>query len=307
VAFSDSTVDVLCIGSGPATLVAAISAAEAGLTVLVTDHHRRHQSRDPGHTHGPRSWATVLRNTIAPEGLPDETMAYLQAVTDTAGQPNLSRQPNELAIRPLGGASSFSSRDRTAVVAPFYGSELRQWMNTCLTSPHGVLCTRVSFSGARELILDGGERIDVRGTSLPVHSSDVPLSSWVLEQARARGIDVRTGMSLRRLIFNEDELVDDHGAHHEVMGAAFEDHSGTRVVHARHGVVMATGQRRTDGCPDVSAALMSTLASMNPRLGVVSNVASRFGRLEILTDAAPPPRPSEAEQQRRFATGLRER
>jgi len=288
-------------------LAAAISAAEAGMTVLVTEHDRTHRSRDSDRTHHPRSWATVLRNAVAPEGLPVETMAYLLALTDAAGSPDLSRQPSELAVRPLGGSSSRSGRDRNAVVAPFYGSELHRWMRTCLTSPYGVLCTRVSFSGAREFGLEGGGRIDVRGTSLPLHPSDVPLSSWLLEQARARGIDVRTGMTLRRLIFNDDELVDAHGAGHDVVGAVFEDHAGTRAIRARHGVVMSTGQRRTDRCPDVSATLMSALASANPRLGVVSNVASRFGRLEILTDGAAPPRPSEAEPQRRFATGHRER
>jgi hypothetical protein len=75
-----------------------------------------------------------------------------------------------------------------------------------------------------------------------------------------------------------------NGARHDVVGAVFEDHSGTKVVRARHSVVMSTGQRTTDDCPYVPATLMRPPSSTNLRIGLVSKFASRFGRLEILTD-----------------------
>jgi hypothetical protein len=155
-------------------------------------------------------------------------------------------------------------------IAPFYGHDLLRWTRACLTSPYGVLCSRISIVGAKEMILKTGDGIEVGVAPMPDHPLDSSLFTWMLAQARRRGVEMRSVSPLQRLIFEDGE----------VMGAVFEDCSGPRTVYARRGVVLSTGRGRTDSSPPLPPASSST----NSRLGLVSAVASRFGRLEILTN-----------------------
>jgi hypothetical protein len=263
----DTEVDVLCVGSGPAVLGAAISAADAGMTVLVAEC--RHAGRRADRSARPRTWASALRAAWSEERLSDATMAYLHALTDDAGPPGSSPEPCAVNLRRVDDPMN-RSRTSSGTVAPFFGANLLRWTRTCLSSPYGVLYSRISIPGATEYVQASGERLEISNlVSPPRNPLEMSLSAWLLTRAREKGVEMRTVGPLRRLVFDD----------HEVVGAVFGDGPGSFTVRARHGVALATSDRGT-----VDSALSDAWQSTNSGLGVVSAVASHFGRLELLTN-----------------------
>jgi hypothetical protein len=133
-----------------------------------------------------------------------------------------------------------------------------------------VLYSRISIPGAQEYVQASGERLEISNlVSPPRNRSETSLATWLLTRAREKGVEVRTVGPLRRLVFDD----------HEVVGAVFGTGPRSFTVRARHGVALATSHRET-----TDSALSEAWQSSNSRLGMVSVVASHFSRLELLTD-----------------------
>jgi hypothetical protein len=91
---------------------------------------------------------------------------------------------------------------------------------------------------------------------------------WLTTQARDRRIDVHQATSLRRIVFEDGDVV----------GAEFATPGGPLAVRASHGVTVASGG------PQVSIAAGQSLpADDTLRICLVRQTASRFGRVELLT------------------------
>jgi hypothetical protein len=125
------------------------------------------------------------------------------------------------------------------------------------------------------VVQHSGERLEVSSIGPPPDEPmPASLSTWMLEQARRRGVALKSFGPLRRLAFQDDHVV----------GAVFGDGARSVAVHARHGVALYTGAARMH-----ESTLLDEWQSTGSHLGLVSSVASRFGRLELLTDQAPAP------------------
>jgi hypothetical protein len=273
---SDIAVDVLCVGIGPPTLAAAISAAGAGMDVLIADCDRGgHEAKTalPGSS---KSWPIELRSAWSTESLSAATMTYLRRITDDVASPRLWSPDVGVTQRRIDGTINRPKRSKpTGAAAPFYGHGLLHWAFECLNSPYGLLYSRTSIPGASEFVQQSGARLEVSSIGRPPDGPmPASLSTWMLERARQRGAEVRPFEPLRRLTFQDVHVV----------GAVFGDSSRAVAVHARHGVALYTSSGQAD-----ESALQDAWQSTGSHLGLVSSVASRFGRLELLTDQAPKP------------------
>jgi hypothetical protein len=261
----DIEVDVLCIGVDPAVLAVAISAVSARLAVLVVDP----RTAPPTVGIMTRSPETSLQRAWGRDRLPETTTAYLNEVTDGLGQPSSFPQESALPRRHLDRSPGRSKKviDR---VAPFFGRELIGWRRACMNSPHGVLYSRSSIPGTNEFTHQSGERIEFGFIgSRPSELMTTSLSSWMVDQARDRGIEIRAVEPLHRFMFHEQKPI----------GAVFGTPGESEIIGVRHGVALSTSRRRID---DVT--LTQAWQCTHGHLGLVSAVASRFGRLEFLTD-----------------------
>lgn len=265
----DREVDVLCVGSGPAVLAAAISAADTGMEVLVAAHS--YAPKRALRTSLPTSWAVILRSVWGLEELPDATMAYLRGLTDDVSPPDPSLKLDALNFRHVDEPTTGSPRS-SGTVAPFFGAALLPWSRACLSAPYGLLYSGVSIPGAKEFVQESGERLEVSTLGPhPRHRIETSLSAWMVMQARERGVEVCAVGSLQQLIFDD----------HDVVGAVLGEGPGSLAVHTRQGVALCTSHRGTE-----DSALRKAWQSTNSQLGLVSAVASRFGRLELLTNQA---------------------
>jgi hypothetical protein len=239
------------------------------MTVLVAERKPAPETAVPPTR--PRSWAITLRSAWGLEELSDATMAYLRALTDDVGPPDSSLKPDALILRHVDEPTNGSWRS-SGTVPPFFGAALLRWTRACLSARHGLLYTGISIPGAKEFVQESGERLEVKTFGpQPRDPSETSLSAWMLTLARERGVEVCAVGPLRSLIFDD----------HEVVGAMFGDRFGSFAVHTRHGVALCTSHRGTE-----DSALSEAWRSTNSQLGLVSAVASRFGRLELLTDQA---------------------
>jgi hypothetical protein len=265
----DTEVDVLCVGSRPPVLAAAISAAKAGMVVLVADWSPRRRTVDRAAP--PPSWATALQSAWSRERLSDATMAYLHALTDDVGQPECRQQCSVVPRRHVDDPTALP-RASSGSVAPFFGADVLRWTRSCLNSPYGLLYSRIRIPGTREVVQESGERLEINTLGPPPsHPLEASLSAWMLAEARDHGVGVCAVGPLRRLVFDD----------FAVVGAVFEEAPGTFAVRARHGVALSTGDRGRE-----ATALSEAWQSTNSELGIVSTVASHFGRLELLTNPA---------------------
>jgi hypothetical protein len=248
--------------------VAAIAAAEAGMTVVVARLPRAHAQRRSSGTKPPKSWATALRNAVSVEGLSTETLGYLNSVTDGVGPPEATPLVMGLPRRHV----NVPRRPPSGAVAPFHGGELLTWNRACLSSPYGLLYTRASLPGAKEIVPPSTGRVEVNviGGAPPDWSTTSP-SAWLAARARRCGVALITAGSLHRLLFDEEG---------RVIGAAFAE----KTVRVCDGVVLGAGPRHSD-----DSMLRRAWQPRDAQLGVASAVASRFGRLELMTSGTSPP------------------
>ncbi|MFS0895765.1 hypothetical protein [Mycolicibacterium litorale] len=247
----DHEVDVLCVGGVVGALASAVVAADADAEVLVT-----------GLAGGDRGWPA---DHVADE----ETLAYFVALTDgLAGQPISA---GEVPVRPVRPLTAAERRGRT--VPPFYGARLKTWTEQCLVSPYGLLHTRVSdWRTTTMRTLDNRPvQVKVIGTvTVPAAGGPPPLATWLNGEARMRDIEIDDDAVLQRIVFEEGVVV----------GAVFDTADGDYAVRARHGITLA---------PRVAHPVADYVRGEDEaEVALVSEIGSRFARVELLT-AAPPP------------------
>jgi hypothetical protein len=254
----DDVADLICTGRGRLGPAVAAAARRAGFDVMFAGLPDT-AARDAEHLDG--------RLGITDE----ETVAYLRALTEdfTAVPASDSVIPTRVVDGPLRSPRMRGRLDT------FHGAALRDWGTACVSSPYGVLYTRVadpqllvSYAGT-----DGGafEATVLDSIDLDPERPADSLEHWLSAVSRSDGRP--TSGEFQRLVFDEGMVV---GA---VLGSA----GGERTVRARHGVLLSLG----DG-PITGGAQSGDL---NPRetaeVALVSRPASRFARLEFLTGELP--------------------
>ncbi len=272
----DAEVDVVCTGAGVGGLASAIAAVESDLEVFVASPTsdggagRSLVSVDPGG--GPqRCWWGL--------GIDDPmTTGYLAALSEGLRPLTRGGVVAEVPVRVVDSAPVPPAQGAET----FYGSRLRDWAARCLTSPYGVLHTRVADRPATVLRTREGEVIEAWAVG-SLESGDVSsnaslLSDWITAQAVRRGVEVSTESPLQRIVFDDDG---------RPIGAVFARPEGSFAVRARRGVTVASGNDRIDMRP--LPAVLDTHAQL--QVCLVSRTASRFGRIEVLTTNPLPTRP----------------
>ncbi|KUI24716.1 hypothetical protein AU196_15395 [Mycobacterium sp. IS-1742] len=250
----DHEVDVLCVGGVVGALASAVVAADAGVDVLVA-----------ASAAGDRGWP-------ADQVEDEQTLAYFAALTD--GLATVPRPTAEVPVRPVRPLTAAERRR----AAPFYGARLRKWTEQCLLSPYALLHTRVTDWRTTTMRTLDNRPVQVKPVgriALPAQGGPVPIATWLEGEARIRDIDVASGARLQRIVFEEGVVV----------GAVLETGEGPYAVRSRHGVTLAPRviHREADyerGDDEAEVAL-------------VSEIGSRFARVELLA-AAPPATPPSA-------------
>jgi FAD binding domain len=262
----DVEVDVVTTGSGVAGLAHAIAVVDMGGDVFVADPRGYSQAR--GASVAVRSRVDQLRWLEVDVDDP-ETNEYFAALSSDLGPLTRSAGDVDVPIRVVGDAEPV---DRRAAVPPFIGARLRDWAARCLVSPYGYLYTRVSRWGSTTLCTVDGESLEVAEIGSvapdPAHVGGSVLD-WLTAQARDRCIEAHPAASLERIVFEEGDVV----------GAVFSTPDGPLAVRALHGVMVAGGG------PQASIADERPLPvdGATLRVCLVSQTASRFGRIELLT------------------------
>lgn len=256
----DEEVDVVCCGSGFGALAAAVAAADAGLDVYIAG----------------QGSATTASGTPGPEapwlgsGIADpDTRDYLDALSADLKPVTDTEYDSGLTVRPVSDWTPVSGRGR---IAPFYGARLQEWAQDCLTSPYGVLYTRLADRGTTSMKTRAGEEIQVKvlGTLDADNAAGTAavVGDWLSAQVLDRQIQALDNSTLQRLVFEEGEI----------LGVVLDTADGPLALRARHGVALST-EPRVAG----SAADGPLIEPGKPlQVGLVGYSASRFGRVELL-------------------------
>ncbi|MGV0814166.1 FAD-binding protein [Mycolicibacterium boenickei] len=255
----DDEVDVVCCGSGLGALAVAIAAADADLDVHIAPGDRR----DPH---------TVLSGSETPwlgAGIEDpETRDYLDALSADLSSPADAGYDTDLMVRSVSEWTPVSGRGR---IAPFYGARLQEWAQQCLTSPYGVLYTRLADRGTTSMKTGTGEEIQVKVLGTLETDSETGAASvlgdWLSAQALDKQIHTLDNSTLQRIVFEEGEI----------LGVVLDTADGPRALRARHGVALSTEPR---GAGSAAGRLIEPGKPL--QVGLVGYSASRFGRVELL-------------------------
>lgn len=270
-------VDVVCVGAGAGGLASAIAAVDAGLEVFVTGN-RAQELVGVGGAQPERTHAWLEAEVPDPE-----TNEYFSALSSDVGPLRGSARDAEVSLRVVRDQPPVE-RKRKECVEPFFGARLRDWAARCLVSPYGFIHTRVAGPDTTTMRTRTGEAIEVTvvGSFEPAAGLDArgALIEWLSAQARDRLIDIREDSPLQRIVFEEGE----------VLGAVFATPDGPFAVRARTGIAVATG------LPVDSGVVSGPLPTGNGPIDVclVSQNASRFGRVELLTRESAANRPTSA-------------
>ena len=262
----DEEVDVVCTGSGIAGLAHAVAVVDMGGEVFVANS--RGDIEPSGSSVAVRSHVDRLHWLEV--DVPDpETNEYFAALSSDLGPLTRSARDVDVPIRVVDHAEPVDPR---GAVAPFVGARLRDWAARCLVSPYGYLYTRVSDWQSKTLRTVDGESLEVAeiGSITPdLANIGGSVLDWLTAAARDRRIEVHQVTSLQRIVFEDGDAV----------GAEFATPDGPLAVRARRGVTVLSGG------PQVTMAAGQPLRADDPTLRVclVGQIASRFGRVELLT------------------------
>ncbi|WP_166903885.1 FAD-binding protein [Mycobacterium sp. DL440] len=254
----DDEVDVVCCGSGFGALAAAVAAADAGLDVHIVR---------PG---APRSLTPGPETSWLGVGVEDpETREYFDALSADLKPLADAEYDTALMVRAVSEWTPVSGRGR---IAPFYGARLQDWAQRCLTSPYGVLYTRLADRGTTSMTSGTGEEIQVKMLGAleaePATGTAAVLGDWLSAQVHDRQIPTVDNATLQRLVFEEGE----------VLGAVIDTADGPLALRAHHGVAISTEPHGAS--TSVAAQLIEPGKLV--QVGLVGYSASRFGRLELL-------------------------
>lgn len=265
------SVDILCIGSGSAGLAAGVAGANAGLKVLVAEPAQE-LIAPMGQDAAAESWTCLLQRRWGAGDFNNSTTTYLDELTRSLGPPVWVKASGHL---PIDTVETFAdvSVDPTEAVPAFHGAELATWARECLTSPFGMLFSRVSPSTLTPVRRVDGTNITAgRIASVPTTwRRDMTVRQWLAELAREKGVRVHESSAVQRLLFNEGQLV----------GAVLDTPGGVRSVRARRGVLLGTSCSGGDD----ALAMLPMATGGGTTLCVVGRTASRFARLEFLHSA----------------------
>ena len=262
----DEEVDVVSTGSGIAGLAHAVAVVDMGGEVFVASS--RGDIEASGTSVAVRSRVDRL-HWLEGDVSDPETNEDFAALSSDLGPLTRSARDVDVPIRVVDHAEPVEPR---GAVAPFVGARLRDWAARCLVSPYGYLYTRVSDWRSSTLRTIDGETLEVAEIgSIAPDPANVGGSvlDWLTAQARDRRIEVHQATSLRRIVFEDGDVV----------GAEFATPDGPLAVRARHGVTVASGG------PQVTITAGQPLPADDATLRVclVGQTASRFGRVELLT------------------------
>jgi hypothetical protein len=287
----DMEVDLVCIGAGIGGLASAIATVDAGADVIVAD-------TAPHVPAGASSVATrrrvgSLHGWLQHDAVDGETNEYFSALAE--GLDALAR-PAAASCVPMRVASAWTADERS--VEPFFGARIRAWDAQCLGSPYGMLYSSVfGWRNTRMMRSSDGESIEV----MPLGEMDWherlgerDLLDWMTLQARERDVEVLAASPLQRLVF-EDGLI---------VGVVLDTPDGPLAVRARRGVTLSP----RDHEPASGARLTDRSQGEGKQVCLVGRTASRFGRVELVTTAAPAPdaRPLCTASGRRLREHVRE-
>jgi hypothetical protein len=264
----DEEADVVCTGSGVAGLAGAISAVDMGAEVFVASPDGVASSA--GSPLAVRSRVDRLHPWLGIHVSDAETIAYFAALSSDLGP--LSRSSSDVDV-PIRAVHQPVPVDPRGTIPPFIGARLRDWTARCLASPSGYLYTRVSDWQSTTFRTYEGDSIEITEIGCMTPDSDNVGGSvfdWLAARARDRWIEAHPNCSLQRIVFEEGEVV----------GAVFTTPDGPLAVRARHGVHVSS-----DGSGINAGAGQQLPAGTGPlRICLVGQTASRFGRVELLTD-----------------------
>jgi hypothetical protein len=266
-------VDILCIGSGGAGLAAGVAGASAGLEVFVAEPNREAAAPTRAGASSVESWLTILQRRWGAEEFNAASINYLDQLTSSLGPPAPIKAGGHLREDTVETFAAVDV-DPTEPVPPFRGEELATWARECLTSPFGMILSRVSPSTLKPVRKVDGTSVNAGFiASVPAaRRRDTTVRQWLAELAGDTGVEVHQSCSIQRLLFSDGQLV----------GAVLDTPDGVRTVRARRGVVLGTS------CAAVDDTLrMSPMAGGGEiKLCAVGKTASRFSRLEFLLSAA---------------------
>jgi hypothetical protein len=262
----DLTVDFVCVGAGAGGLAAAIVAVDAGASAFVANFARPLDRRSPDR----------LGHALELEVADDETSAYLaaliedldQTVATDGGVPVLAA--GELV--PV-STKKPGKRDR---VPPFFGARLGDWAAECVASALGIVYSRAITDATTPKRSRSGAMVEVARIGSIELDPDAPapaLDHWLSSVAHARGIDVDHQSGLRRLVFEEGQVV----------GAVFDTPTATFAVEARHGVMLACDADGAQLAPQVASSVRQPA---NAEVCLVREPLSRFSRIELHVEEA---------------------
>lgn len=256
----DDEVDVVCCGSGFGALAVAVAAAEAGLDVQIVR---------PGIAANPQTVTPDEQRPWLGAGIHDpETRDYLDELAADLQPVDDAEYDAALTVRTVSDWTPVSSRGR---IAPFYGARLQDWARRCLTSPYGVLYTRLADRGTTSMKTQAGEEIQVKVLGTLEAQSEAGaapmLGDWLSAQVLDKQIHTLANSTLQRIVFEEGEI----------LGVVIDTADGPLALRARHGVALSTEPR------DSGSAAGQLIEPGKPlKVGLVGYGASRFGRLELL-------------------------
>lgn len=260
----DREVDLVSIGAGVGGLAGAIATVDAGYDVLVADAPPVRVNRGSGVATRRRVQACGWLITEAADA---ETADYFAEFA--AWVPGSAHVARDVPV-----PTRVVSAVREGEIEPFIGSRLSDWAVQCLTSPYGMLHSRVFARGDHTMRAADGGTVEV----LPIgsigwrHGMGAPeLRDWMVGQARSRGVDVLTGTPLRRLVFDDGRVV----------GAVFATPDGPLAVRARRGISVAPNEHE-----GFTGEPLAGVGGEQRQVCLVGRTASRFGRVEILRTAA---------------------
>jgi hypothetical protein len=261
----DTEVDLVCIGAGIGGLAAAIATVDAGEDVIVADTGQIAASVA---THGGLGAA---RGWLQHDGVDVETEDFLAAVVE--GLDPLARRPGASPV-PTRVARPWTGDGRS--VEPFVGATIRAWDTQCLGSPYATLHSSVFGWQRTRMRSSDGEAIEV----IPVGEIDWhdglgehDLLDWMGGQAYERDVEVLSASSLQRIVFEEGLIV----------GVVLDTPDGPYAVGTRRGVTLSP----PDNGPAAAGQLTVPSQGDRKQVCLVGRSASRFGRVELVTTAAP--------------------
>jgi hypothetical protein len=261
----DEVVDIVCIGRGAGVLAAAIGASRGGMTVLVADAGCGDGVSDAD--------APSLSGRL---GVTDtETVDYLDALTQDIGPLTRCAGPGQVPMRSVHGP--LRSAPGRGGIATFVGSALRDWADSCLASPCGLLHTQIARAAMTVTYTSAGKTLEAEVVgSIDVDKGKLVegLDGWLTSHADELGIGEYSSSSLQRLVFDAGQVV----------GAVIDTPMGSRAIRAKHGVVLETAAASV--APTLSALQGPDLENATRvEVALVTRPASRFARLELLVTA----------------------